>query len=230
MASRGWEPPDVGDLLDPVALEQRHEVGQLVGRMTDRPDPSTLTCLPALRTLSAQSVASFRFDTSRLTPCVVAGVWLVGSLAACGGDDTADDPDSARPSSEDHVVDTARRDAGSAGVLVFEAVEVPAAFPAEFPIASESTVVQASAREGTTGTWSTITIVARGEPAAVFDWYRDALEGTGWIVQPGASEPPAHVLHAGRVDSYLDLATEPHPLDPASGWVRTHAEIWMTYP
>lgn len=197
--------------------------------MTDRPDAPTLTCLPALRTLSAQSVTSLRFDTSRLTPCVVAGVWLVGSLAACG-DDTADDPGTARPSSEDHVVDTARRDAGSAGVLVFEAVELPAAFPAEFPIASESTVVQASAREGTTGTWSTITIVARGEPAAVFDWYRDALEGAGWIVQPGASEPPAHVLHAGRVDSYLDLATEPHPLDPASGWVRTHAEIWMTYP
>lgn len=174
-------------------------------------------------------MTSFRFDRSRLTPRVVAGVWLVGSLAACG-DDTADDPGSARPSSEDHVVDTARRDAGSAGILVFESVEVPAGFPAEFPIASESTVVQASAREGTTGSWSTITIVARGEPAAVFEWYRSALEAAGWTVQPGASEPGAHVLHASQFDSYLDLATEPHPLDPASGWVRTHAEIWMTHP
>ena len=157
--------------------------------------------------------------------------WLVGSLAACDGDDTGGASDSARPSTgEERVADTARPDAGSAGSLVFEAVELPVGFPSEFPIASESTVVQASAREGTTGTWSTITIVARGEPAAVFDWYRDALEGAGWVVQPGTSEPPAYVLHASRVDSYLDLATEPHPLDPASGWVRTHAEIWMTYP
>ncbi|MGH7543266.1 MAG: hypothetical protein ACREK7_04940 [Gemmatimonadota bacterium] len=176
-------------------------------------------------------MTSFRFDRSRLTRRVVAGVWLVGSLAACGGDDTAADSGSARPSTGKHAAtDTARRDAGSAGELAFQAVEVPADFPAEFPIASESTVVQASAREGTTGTRSTITIVQRGEPAAVFDWYRDALEGAGWIVQPGASEPAAHVLHASRVDSYLDLATEPHPLDPASGWVQTHAEIWMTYP
>jgi hypothetical protein len=176
-------------------------------------------------------VTSFRFDRSGLTRRVVAGVWLVGSLAACGGDDKAADPGSARPSTgEDTATDTARRDAGSAGELAFEAVEVPAGFPAEFPIASESTVVKASAREGTTGTWSTITIVQRGEPSAVFEWYRNALEGTGWIVQPGVSEPAAHVLHASRVDSYLDLATEPHPLDPASGWVRTHAEIWMTYP
>ncbi len=157
--------------------------------------------------------------------------WLVGSLAACDGDDTAGDSGSARLSTgEERVADTARPDAGSTGSLVFEAVEVPADFPAEFPIASESTVVQASAREGTTGTRSTITIVARGEPAAVFEWYRNALEAGGWSVQPGTSEPAAHVLHASRVDSYLDLATEPHPLDPASGWVRTHAEIWMTYP
>ncbi|HKY59945.1 MAG TPA: hypothetical protein VJP59_02945 [Gemmatimonadota bacterium] len=157
--------------------------------------------------------------------------WLIGSLAACGGDDTAADSDSARRSrSADTMADTAPAIAGSAGELVFEAVEVPAAFPAEFPIAPESTVVQAAAREGTTGTWSTITIVQRGEPQAVFDWYRAALEGAGWTVQPGSAGPPAHVLHASRVDSYLDLATEPHPLDPASGWVRTHAEIWMTYP
>lgn len=174
---------------------------------------------------------SFRSAESRLTPRVVAVAWLVGSLVACDGDDTAADSGSARPSTgEEPVAGTARPDAGSTGSLVFEAVEIPADFPAEFPIASESTVVQAAAREGTTGTWSTITIVARGEPVAVFEWYRDALEGAGWVVQPGASEPAGHVLHASRVDSYLDLATEPHPLDPASGWVRTHAEIWMTYP
>jgi hypothetical protein len=158
-------------------------------------------------------------------------VWLVGSLAGCGGDDTAVDAGSARPSTgEEPSADTAPRAAGSAGELVFEAVEVPAGFPAEFPIASESTVVQASAREGTTGTWSTITIVERGEPEAAFEWYREALERSGWTVQRGASGPATQVLHASRVDSYLDLATGPHPLDPASGWVRTHAEIWMTYP
>lgn len=31
MTSRGWEPPDVGELLDPVTLEERQEVRQLVG-------------------------------------------------------------------------------------------------------------------------------------------------------------------------------------------------------
>ena len=176
-------------------------------------------------------MTSFRFDRSRPTRRVVAVAWLIGSLTACGGDDTATDSRSARPrGADDRVAGTAPTISGSTGELVFEAVEVPADFPAEFPIASESTVVQAAAREGTTGTWSTITIVQRGEPTAVFEWYRDALEGTGWTVQPGASEPSAHVLHASRVDSYLDLATGPHPLDPASGWVRTHAEIWMTYP
>jgi hypothetical protein len=176
-------------------------------------------------------VTSFRFDRSRPTRRVVAVVWLIASLAACGGDDTGTDSGSARRSrGEDRVSDTAPTISGSTGELVFESVEVPAGFPAEFPIASESTIVQASAREGTTGTRSTITIVQRGDPTAIFEWYRVALEGAGWAVQPGASEPPAHVLHASRVDSYLDLATGPHPLDPASGWVRTHAEIWMTYP
>lgn len=175
-------------------------------------------------------MTSFRSAGSRLTPRVVAVAWLV-LLAACDGDDRAADSGSARlPEGEHRAADTARTDAGSAGSLVFEAVEVPADFPAEFPIAAESTVVQATAREGTTGSWSTITIVARGQPADVFEWYRGALEAGGWTVQPGASDPQAHVLHASRVDSYLDLATEPHPLDPASGWVRTHAEIWMTHP
>jgi hypothetical protein len=162
---------------------------------------------------------------------VVAVAWLVGSLVACDGDDTAVDFGSARLSRGGNpAADTAGTDTGSSGSLVFEAVEIPADFPAEFPIGAESTVVQAAARAGTTGSRSTITIVARGQPADVFEWYRSALEAGGWIVQPGASDPQTHVLHASRGDSYLDLATEPHPLDPASGWVRTHAEIWMTHP
>ncbi|HET9581996.1 MAG TPA: hypothetical protein VFP76_04200 [Gemmatimonadota bacterium] len=176
-------------------------------------------------------MTSFRFDRSHPTRRVVAVLWLAGWLAACGGDDTADGSGPARPSpGGDTARGAARPDAGRTGELVFEAVELPAAFPAEFPIAPESTVVQASSREGSTGTRSSITIVQRGEPDAIFEWYRAALEGAGWVVQPGAAQAPARVLHANRVDSYLDLATEPHPLDPASGWVRTHAEIWMTYP
>ena len=231
MSPRCRKPPDVGDLPDPVAIEEGQEVRQREAGVADRPDRLALTRLAGLRTLSAQSVTSFRSAESRLTPRVVAVAWLVGSLVACDGDDTAVDSGSARLSTGEHrVADTARAETGSSGSLVFEAVEIPAAFPAEFPIGDESTVVQAAAREGSTGSWSTITIVARGQPADVFEWYRSALETGGWTVQPGASDPQAHVLHASRVDSYLDLATEPHPLDPASGWVRTHAEIWMAHP
>lgn len=231
MTPRSRETSNVGDLRDAMALEEREKLRHLMGRVAHRPNTFALTRIPGLRTLSPHSVTSFRSAGSRLTPRVVAMTWLVGSLAACEGDDTATDSGPARRSSvEQRVAEPARPESGSSGSLILEAVEVPAAFPPEFPIADESTVVQVSAREGTTGTWSTITIVARGDPADVFEWYRSALETAGWTVQPGASDAPARVLHASRVDSYLDLATEPHPLDPASGWVRTHAEIWMTHP
>lgn len=164
-----------------------------------------------------------------MTLRAVAAVGLALSLAVCGGEnqDTATDAGPARVA--DTARDTIGADTGATEELVFTPVELPRDFPAEFPIAPESTVVEASAREGSTGTWSTVTIVARGDPEAITGWYREALELAGWTVQVGTSDPPSRVLHANRVEAYLDLATGPHPSHPASGWVRTHAEIWTTH-
>ncbi|MGH7564302.1 MAG: hypothetical protein ACREK5_07750 [Gemmatimonadota bacterium] len=166
-----------------------------------------------------------------MTLRAVAALGLVCSLSACGGerdDRTAD----AGPASENRAGPS--RDTVETGTEdeepVFTPVDLPGDFPADFPIAPESTVVEATAREGSTGTWSTVTIVARGVPDAVFGWYRDALEEAGWTVQIGAADPSSHVLHAIKGDAYLDLATGPHSAPSASGWVRTYAEIWKTHP
>ncbi|MGH7551051.1 MAG: hypothetical protein ACREK3_09925 [Gemmatimonadota bacterium] len=165
-----------------------------------------------------------------MTLRAVAALGLLCSLFACGGerDDTAKDAGPASVADRaDPSRDTIGADTANAGV--FTPVDLPRDFPTDFPIAPESTVVDATAREGSTGTWSTVTIVARGEPGTVFEWYRAALEEAGWTVQIGASEPSSHVLHATRVDAYLDLVTGPHPVHPRAGWVRTYAEIWKTH-
>ncbi|MGH7558852.1 MAG: hypothetical protein ACREMD_13930 [Gemmatimonadota bacterium] len=166
-----------------------------------------------------------------MTLRAVAALGLVCSLSACGGerdDRTAD----AGPASENRP--GASRDTVETGTddeePDFTPVELPRDFPADFPIAPENTVVAATARGGSTGTWSTVTIVARSEPDTVFSWYRGALEEAGWTVQLGAAEPSSHVLHATKGDAYLDLATGPHPAHPGAGWVQTYAEIWKTLP
>lgn len=151
-------------------------------------------------------------------------------LAACGerGDDTAGG-DRAASDGAQRVPSRAVPLDGTAEEPVFAPVELPRDFPAEFPVPPEAVAVEALTRDGTTGSWSTVTFVGRAGPEAVAAWYREALEQAGWTVQAGASEPPSVVLHATRVDGYLDLATGPHPSHPRSGWVRTHAEIWMTH-
>lgn len=167
-----------------------------------------------------------------MTLSAVAAVGLTCSLAACGGgshDTTADSGPASVANRGGESRDTGAAGAGTTEELASTPVELPPDFPAEFPIAPESAVVEALTREGSTGTWTTVTIVGRAEPETVAEWYREALEQAGWTVQAGASEPPSVVLHATRVDGYLDLATGPHPSHSASGWVRTHAEIWMTH-
>ncbi len=167
-----------------------------------------------------------------MTLRAVAALGLLCSLSACGGerDDTATD---AGPASVANRVDRSTDTVGvdtAAGEPVFTPVDLPPDFPAEFPIGPESTVVDATAREGSTGTWSTITIVARAGAGTVFEWYHGALEEAGWTVEMGASDPSTHVLHATRVDAYLDLATGPHPAHSEAGWVQTYAEIWKGHP
>lgn len=233
VASRGRKAANVGHPLDPVTLEEREEVGHGEVGMADRPDVCRLTLLEAPRTLSPRLRERAAVRKATMTLRAVAAVGLTCSLVACSGagDDTT--PDAGPASVRDRVQgsrDTVAADTGATEELVFTAVELPPDFPAEFPIAPESMVVEASAREGSTGVWSTVTTVARGDPEAITGWYRMALEEAGWTVQVGASDPPSQVLHASRVDAYLDLVAGPHPAHPGSGWVRTYAEIWKTHP
>ncbi|MGH7570598.1 MAG: hypothetical protein ACREMK_01995 [Gemmatimonadota bacterium] len=167
-----------------------------------------------------------------MTLRAIAALGLLCSLSACGGerDDRVKDAGPASVAHADSSRDTAGAEGANAVEPVFTPVELPSDFPDDFPIAPESTVVEATAREGSTGTWSTVTIVAQGEPGTVFGWYRDALEEAGWTVQMGPADPPSDVLHASKGDAYLDLATGPHPAHSAAGWVRTYAEIWKTHP
>lgn len=167
-----------------------------------------------------------------MTLRAVAALGLLCALSACGGerDDTATDAGPASVANRGDRSDTVGVDTADPGEPVFTPVDLPPHFPAEFPIAPESTVVDATAREGSTGTWSTVTIVAQADAGAMFEWYSDALEQAGWTVEIGASDPATHVLHATRVDAYLDLATGPHPAHSEAGWVQTYAEIWKTQP
>lgn len=229
VAPRGWKAADVRHTLDPVTLEEREKVRPGHVGMADRPDASGLTLHLAVRTLSPRPgvVHRFRAAARALEATALIGLTF---LAACGerGDDTAGGD---RAASDDAQLVPSRAVPldGTAEEPAFTPVELPRDFPAEFPIAPESAVIEALTREGSTGTWTTVTIVGRAEAETVAEWYREALEQAGWNVQAGASEPPSLVLHATRVDGYLDLATGPHPSHPRSGWVRTHAEIWMTH-
>lgn len=168
-----------------------------------------------------------------MTLAAVAALGLVSCLVACGGNgqDTAADSGTASPPGRGaEPGDTATGGMGASEEPVFTPVELPPDFPPEFPIAPESTVVEAAARQGSTGTWSTVTIIGRAEPEWLAGWYREALQRAGWTVEVGGAGASTHVLHATRVDAYLDLVAGPHPAHPGSGWVRTHAEIWQTHP
>lgn len=109
---------------------------------------------------------------------------------------------------------------------VFVPVELPAAFPPDFPIAPESTVIEAASRTDSGGVLSRITILADGEARGIFDWYAEALAAAGWMM---ASEVPTGsglTLRATQGESYVDLTVEPYAEHSTGGWVRTRAVIW----
>ncbi|HUP00827.1 MAG TPA: hypothetical protein VM737_04815 [Gemmatimonadota bacterium] len=113
----------------------------------------------------------------------------------------------------------------SAPILV--AVELPAAFPAEFPIAPESTVIEANSRRGSTGVLSYVTILARGEPGDILAWYRTALENAGWMMA-SENEPGNLTLRATHGESYVELTTVLETGPGGGEWARTRATIWKT--
>lgn len=155
--------------------------------------------------------------------------FTIALAAACGkpieeaseaGSDATGDPVPA----ETAAVAVEREEPG----IAFTAVELPEAFPTDFPIAPESTVVEARTRPDEDGALSDVTIVNQGEPEKIFEWYRAALSEAGWMVVSEERSGEAFILHATQGDSYIDFSAMPHPESPGSGWVRTRATIWKT--
>lgn len=152
-------------------------------------------------------------------------ILTIALVAGCGkpaeGPVERPPPPPAEPAADTVAVDTVAAPA-------FTAVELPAAFPADFPIAPESIVVEARSNPDADGVLSHVALVARGEPAALFGWYRDALTAAGWMVATEQAAGPVRTLHATQSASTVDLAVRPHPDDPAGEWQLTTADIWRT--
>lgn len=152
-------------------------------------------------------------------------ILTIAFAAACGkpAEGPAEIPP---PPPVEPAVDTVAADTVAAPE--FTAVELPAAFPADFPIAPQSIVVEARSTPDADGVLSYVALVARGEPDALFGWYRDALTAAGWMVATEQDAGAVNTLHATQGASTVDLAVRPHPDDPAGQWQLTTADIWRT--
>lgn len=111
------------------------------------------------------------------------------------------------------------------GPVEFTAVDLPPAFPSDFPIAPESRVLSATTTDDVGGAYSEIAIASEGEPGAGYQWYRQALTDAGWQITSEGQTDETRTLHAIQGESYVDLTVMPHPETPA-GWVRVSASIW----
>lgn len=107
----------------------------------------------------------------------------------------------------------------------FTAVALPIDFPADFPLAPESTVVSASSTPDEGGSYSEVSIASQGESAESYRWYRQALTDAGWQVSSEGQTDETRTLHATQGESYVDLMVMPHP-QRSGGWVRVSASIW----
>ena len=107
----------------------------------------------------------------------------------------------------------------------FTPVALPVDFPADFPLAPESTVVSATSTPDEGGSYSEVSIASRGEPAESYRWYRQALTDAGWQISSEGQTDETRTLHATQGESYVDLMVMPHP-ERSRGWVRISASIW----
>ena len=143
---------------------------------------------------------------------------LLALAAGCG--EAADEGPQPVPAEVDSTVVAAPDTA-----VEFTTVELPAEFPADFPIAPESRVVSATTTDDAGGAYSEIAIASRGEPAAGYQWYRKALTDAGWQVSSEGQTDETRTLHATMGDSYVDLTVMPHPESPRE-WLSVSASIW----
>lgn len=150
-------------------------------------------------------------------------VALTLALAAgCGNPDDESDPAPADTLAA--AVDTSSGPA-AAEVGELTAVDLPADFPSDFPVAPSSTVVAASTTPDAGGGYSEVSIATEGDSAESYAWYRRALTDAGWQVSSEGQTDETRTLHATQGESYVDLTVMPHP-DRAAGWVRVSASIW----
>lgn len=150
-------------------------------------------------------------------------VALTLALAAgCGNPDDESDPAPA-----DTVVVAVDTSPGSAeaDVAQLTAVDLPADFPPDFPVAPASTVTSASTSPDAGGAYSEIAVATQGDSAESYAWYRQALTDAGWQVSSEGQTDETRTLHATQGESYVDLTVMPHP-DRGAGWVRVSASIW----
>lgn len=141
------------------------------------------------------------------------------TLAIACGDAADEAPEAATPAVDSLAATLAEP------VVEFTAVDLPPAFPTDFPIAPESKVVSATTTDDEGGAYSEIAIASRGEPGAGYQWYRQALTDAGWQISSEGQTDETRTLHAIRGEAYVDLTVMPHPETP-EGWVRVMASIW----
>jgi hypothetical protein len=140
--------------------------------------------------------------------------------AACGN------PEDEGPAEADvaAVTDTVAAEPDTSAIDV-AAVEMPADFPPDFPIAPASTVTAASTAPDAGGAYSEVALDSQADPAESYGWYRQALTDAGWQVSSEGQTDETRTLHATQGESYVDLTVMPHP-DRGAGWVRVDASIW----
>ena len=143
---------------------------------------------------------------------------------AIGCAETTDEGPEAGTAAIDSL-DTAVAESQVESPAEFTAVDLPAAFPSDFPIAPESRVVSATTTDDEGGAYSEIAIASQAEPGAGYQWYRQALTDAGWQISSEGQTDETRTLHAIRGESYVDLTVMPHPETPP-GWVRVSASIW----
>jgi hypothetical protein len=155
---------------------------------------------------------AFPLSVMALTLAPMAGCGNPGEEAPAGAADTA------------AAADTVLVDPDTAATELV-AVELPADFPAEFPIAPASTVTSASTAPDVGGAYSEVSMASQAEPGESYGWYRQALTDAGWQVSSEGQTDDTRTLHATQGESYVDLTVMPHP-DRGAGWVRVNASIW----
>jgi hypothetical protein len=152
--------------------------------------------------------------------------WLAlstGFFLACGG--AAEETEEGTTTDTTAVVEeapAALEETPSADTE-FTPVEVPDAFPSDFPIPPQSIVTSAISQSDATGIISSITVMSETPSEDQFQWYKNALSQAGWTMASEGQSGQSRSLHAQQGESYVDLTVSPYG---NGNWSQTDAVIW----